>query len=148
MKRPINENFEDYRREFWKGLTLRQTLHAAGGVAAGVAAYCIAVFLFGIPSDGGVWIALPAGLPIIVPGFVRIRGMSLWEWAGRMRSIRGASYTYKCEFLLAGEETREAENRKPDDRKKKPDAAGDRKKAYFEPPEAALVSEVMEDAAG
>ena len=84
MKITINENFENYRREFWKGLTLRQTLHAAGGVAAGIIAYCIAAFLFGVPSDAAVWIALPASLPVIVPGFVRIQGMSVAEWARRM----------------------------------------------------------------
>ena len=136
MKITINENFENYRREFWKGLTLRQTLHAAGGVAAGILAYCIAAFLFGVPSDAAVWIALPASLPVIVPGFVRIQGMSVAEWARRMMKVRGASYTYKCEFLLEEEEARGV--KKSEDVKKKANAAG-REKVFFEPAESVSV---------
>ena len=136
MKITINENFENYRREFWKGLTLRQTLHAAGGVAVGIIAYCIAAFLLGVPSDAAVWIALPASLPIIVPGFVRIQGMSIAEWARRMRNVRGASYTYKCEFLLEEEEARRA--KKTDSVKEKADASG-RAKVFFEPAESVSV---------
>lgn len=145
MKITINENFETYRREFWKGLTLRQTLHAAGGVAAGIIAYCIACFLFGVPSDAAVWIALPASLPIIVPGFVRIQGMSIAEWARRMMNVRGASYTYKCEFLLAEEETRR--DKKSEDVKEKKNASAGREKVFFEPAEGVSVSDVLWDAA-
>ena len=145
MKITINENFENYRREFWKGLTLRQTLHAVGGVAAGVIAYCVAYFLFGVPSDAAVWIALPASLPIIVPGFVRIQGMSIAEWARRMRNVRGASYTYKCEFLLEEEETRD--NKKPDNGKEKANAAARLEKVFFERAEGVSVLDVLWDAA-
>ena len=70
--------------------------------------------------------------------------MSIAEWARRMRNVRGASYTYKCEFLLEEEETRR--NKKPDHVKEKANAAG-REKAYFERAEGVSVFELPGDAA-
>ena len=58
MNISINENFEQYRREFWKGLTLKQTLYAAAGVAVGISSYCVTTFALGIPLEVSTWIAL------------------------------------------------------------------------------------------
>ena len=138
MNISINENFEQYRREFWKGLTLKQTLYAAAGVAVGFSSYCVTTFALGIPLEVSTWIALLASLPVILIGFVQVQGMPLLTWMRRMANVRGSTYTYKCDFLLAEAEEREERTRKAnakgrnEDRKEK----GRRERACFLSPDS------------
>lgn len=75
MQTPINQDFDKYRDDFFKGLSKRETLW--GALAFIVGATCIALmFLYlHIPIELAVFLSLPFMAPIALNGFYKKNGM-------------------------------------------------------------------------
>ena len=84
----VNENIDEYREDFYKGLTLRQTLFSGGAVAAGAAAFLFLHIVIGLPQSIALYAALPAVFPIAAAGFLKIHGMTLTQYLKARRNVR------------------------------------------------------------
>ena len=84
----VNENIDEYREDFYKGLTLRQTLFSGGAVAAGAAAFMFLHIVIGLPQSIALYAALPAVFPSAAAGFLKIHGMTLTQYLKARRNVR------------------------------------------------------------
>lgn len=76
MQIPVNKNIDEYKDDFYKGLTLKQTFISVLTVAVGTGAF---LFFFGvchIPQEAAIYLALPVAFPVAASGFLKIYGMS------------------------------------------------------------------------
>lgn len=75
MNIPINRNIDEFRDDFYKGLSFRQTCFSVLTVGAGGAAFVFTKVILGIPQMIAVYITIAAAAPWAVWGFIKIRGM-------------------------------------------------------------------------
>ncbi len=109
----VNENIDEYREDFYKGLTLRQTLFSGGAVAAGAAVFLFLNIVIGLPQSIALYAALPAVFPIAAAGFLKIHGMTLAQYLKARRSVREYPvYYYKPALIEMMEKETEAEEKK------------------------------------
>ena len=96
MKIMVNDNIDEYKDDFYKGLTFRQTLFAGLAVMAGAAAFLIMHIFFGLPQSVALYAALPVVFPIAAAGFLKIHGMTLLEYLKARKAVRECpGYDYK-----------------------------------------------------
>ena len=102
----VNENIDEYREDFYKGLTLRQTLFAGSAVAVGAAAYLFLNIMIGLPQTAALYAALPVVFPIAAAGFLKIHGMTLSQYLkARKRVKENPVYYFKPQLMKLMEET-------------------------------------------
>ena len=88
----VNTDFlNEYRDEFWKGLTLTEVISILIGavIAGGIVAFLH--FSTGLPFDTAIYAAMPFAIPPIVTGF--------YKYQGYMRPtdlLKAAAETQKC----------------------------------------------------
>ena len=100
MKITVNENIDEFKDDFYKGLTLWQTVFAAFAVAAGAAAFLIMNLFFGLPQSVALYAALPVVFPIAAAGFLKIHDMSLLEYLKARKEVRDQpEYHYRPAML-------------------------------------------------
>ena len=102
---PVNQNIDEYKDDFYKGLTLRQSVISLVTVAVGVLVYLTLTGLFHLPQTLALYMTLPVVFPIAAYGFLKIHGMNIAEYlrkssAGKERS----SYSFIPQMLLYGTE--------------------------------------------
>ena len=87
MNTPINEDFDKYKDDFWKGLTLRETLW--GGIALVVGASLMLFFTFYLKWDAFIStiIMMPFVTLIGFNGFYNKNGMTLREYLKRKKKL-------------------------------------------------------------
>ncbi len=87
MNTPINKDFDKYKDDFFKGLTLRETLWAAGALAVGFV--CMLLFIYYLKWN--TYIATLATMPFVMligfNGFFNKNGMTLYQYAGKKIKI-------------------------------------------------------------
>lgn len=76
MQIPINKNIDEYKDDFFKGLSLQQTAMCAAAVITGTAAFLAANLVLALPQSVSLYAALPFALPFAAAGFLKIHGMS------------------------------------------------------------------------
>lgn len=110
MQIPVNKNLDEYKDDFYKGLTLRQTVLSILTVIAGTGAFLLFHSVCGISQTVSLYLAFPAVLPFAASGFLKIHGMSLQEYFKRKRSVTEQPlYRYEPVLLEAGNNSDMAE---------------------------------------
>lgn len=100
MQIPVNKNLDEYKDDFYKGLTLRQTVLSILTVAAGTGAFLVFHSVCGFSQTVSLYLAFPAALPFAASGFLKIHGMSMQEYFKRKRSVTGQMlYRYEPALL-------------------------------------------------
>lgn len=136
MMIPVNQDIDSYKDDFFKGLTMRQTLFAVAAVV--VSGGLLAFFLIYLKLNASVamYLTLPVAFPIIAVGFIKIHGIPLGEYLKRKKKVQQqSSFFYQPEMvfwanqgMLPKEETEEmsgGKNRNQNNGK-------ERKKFYLE----------------
>ena len=82
---PVNQNIDEYKDDFYKGLTLRQSVISLVTVAVGVLVYL--------------------ALTIAAYGFLKIHGMNIAEYLRKSSAVKErSSYSFIPQMLLYGTE--------------------------------------------
>ncbi len=101
----VNKNIDQYKDDFFKGLTFRQTMISAGAVICGACMFLLLYMGVGLPQSVSLYLTLPVVFPIAAAGFLRIHGMSLIEYMRRRRKVReNPIYLYHPVMLQLAEE--------------------------------------------
>lgn len=101
MQIPVNKNLDEYKDDFYKGLTLRQTVLSILTVIAGTGVFLLLHSVCGISQTLSLYLAFPAALPFAASGFLKIHGMSLQEYFKRKHSVAEQPlYRYEPVFLV------------------------------------------------
>lgn len=110
MTIPINKNIDEYKDDFFKGLTMRQCIYSVLTLAAGTGAYFFTSSILGLPQMLAVYLTMAAALPPAGIGFARIKGMPVMEYFRKKReTARHAVLFYamdETEFLPEPEKKR------------------------------------------
>lgn len=80
MNIPINRNIDEFKDDFFKGLTFRQTCFSAITLFSGTAGFVIVNVAFGIPQAISIYVTIMCAAPWAVWGFIRIKGMSAKDY--------------------------------------------------------------------
>ncbi len=101
MNKPINEDFDKYKEDFWKGLSMRETLW--GGVALIVGASLMLFFILYLKWNTYVatGIMMPFVILIGLNGFFNKNGMTLLVYLKRKIKI-----IFGKPLVLKGEDVR------------------------------------------
>lgn len=83
MKIPVNKNIDEYKDDFFKGLTLRQTVAAASTLVVGIGGFFLVHLLFGIPQSISLYIVMPLAFAVGASGFLEIHGMSPYQYISK-----------------------------------------------------------------
>lgn len=99
MNKPINQDIENYKDDFWKGLSLRECMYGAYALIAGTVVIGGAYYLLGIPLIAAIYLAIPVVFPLGLTGFWKSKnGMTLPNYIKRLIEIRFAQpYVYKSQ---------------------------------------------------
>ncbi len=96
MQIPVNKDLDDYKEDFFKGLTLRQTVMAALTVAAGIGAFVLFYFVVRLPQTIALYLIFPFAVPVALAGFMKIDGKTPYEYLKmRLRVTSNPVYTFK-----------------------------------------------------
>lgn len=100
MQIPVNKNIDEYKDDFYKGLTLRQTLLAILTVAVGTIAFLFFNIVLNIAQSISLYLALPFAFPIAASGFLKIGGMPPLQYIrNRKRVIQAPLFLYRPGIL-------------------------------------------------
>ena len=101
MMIPVNQDIDSYKDDFFKGLTMRQTLFAVAAVV--VSGGLLAFFLIYLKLNASVamYLTLPVAIPIIAVVFIRIHGIPLGEYLKRKKKVeQQSSFFYQPEMVF------------------------------------------------
>ena len=104
---PVNQNIDDYKDDFYKGLTLRQSVISLITVAVGALVYLALTGLLHLPQSLSLYMTLPVVFPIAAYGFLKIHGMNIAEYVRKRGAVKEhSSYSFIPQMLVesAGEE--------------------------------------------
>ena len=142
MMIPVNQDIDSYKDDFFKGLTMRQTLFAVAAVV--VSGGLLAFFLLYLKLNASVamYLTLPVAFPIIAVGFIKIHGIPLGEYLKRKKKVQQqSSFFYQPEMVFWSNQgmlpKKEAENM-PGRKKEKQNSVKELKKLYLETEETVL----------
>lgn len=119
MMVPVNQNIDEYKDDFFKGLTMRQTMYAIAAVA--VSGGLMTFFLLYLKMNASVamYITLPIVFPIIAVGFIKIHGMNFRDYMKEKRKVRQRPvFFYEPELVYqinSGKLVSESDDIIPDD---------------------------------
>lgn len=136
MMIPVNQDIDSYKDDFFKGLTMRQTLFAVAAVV--VSGGLLAFFLIYLKLNASVsmYLTLPVAFPIIAVGFIKIHGIPLGEYLKRKKKVQQqSSFFYQPEMVFwsnQGMLPKEAAEDMPDRKNQNQDDGRERKKFYLE----------------
>lgn len=118
MEIDVNKNIEEYRDDFFHGLSKKQTLTAAVTITLGSAIILGLTYGAGLPLMSAAYIAIPFSVPVALLGFMRINGMTLPVYLKRMMLVRKSKpYIYEAEEALYIIEEPKKEMEKPKQKK-------------------------------
>lgn len=87
MNTPINEDFDKYKNDFWKGLTFRETMWGAAAVAVGFATMLFFVLYLQWDAMISTFLMMPVVSLIGFNGFYNKNGMMLAQYIRRKWNI-------------------------------------------------------------
>lgn len=105
MQIPVNKNLDEYKDDFYKGLTLKQTVLSVLTVAVGTGVFLLLHSICGMGQTAALYLAILAALPFAASGFLKVHGMSLPEYFRRKREVTGqVIYRFEPELIGVQEE--------------------------------------------
>ncbi|MCD7884276.1 MAG: PrgI family protein [Lachnospiraceae bacterium] len=87
MQIPVNKDIDDYKDDFFKGMTLRQTTMCVLTLAVGIGCYFLCNSVLGLPQTVSLYLVFPVALPFAAAGFLKIDGMPPLEYLKRRREV-------------------------------------------------------------
>lgn len=94
MQRRINKDIDAYKGDFFKGLTMRETICGGIAIAVGTAVICAATFA-GIPTTLATLGVLFISGPILLIGFYQNNGMSFIKFVSCLLRLQSSpAYKY------------------------------------------------------
>lgn len=84
----IDENYDEMKEEFFKGLTFRQAVYAAATVCCGAAVYAFFTLFVHLPNMLTLYLTVLLALPVGANGFMSIYGMTILEFLKRYRAVK------------------------------------------------------------
>lgn len=98
MQTPINQDFDRYRDDFFKGLSKRETLWGALAFIVGVALIGVFFFKLHIPVQIAVFLALPIMALLGINGFYQRNGLSFIQIIGLKLKVKNSKVlVLKCD---------------------------------------------------
>ena len=98
---PVNQNIDDYKDDFYKGLTLRQSVISLITVAVGVCVYLVLTGLLRLPQSLSLYMTLPVVFPIAAYGFLKIHGMNVAEYIRKSGAVKErSSFAFIPQMLM------------------------------------------------
>ena len=88
MMVPVNQNIDSYKDDFFKGLTMRQTLFAVAAVVVSGGLLTFFLLYLKMNASLAMYLTLPFTFPIIAAGFVRIHGIGLSDYLKRKKKVQ------------------------------------------------------------
>ena len=143
---PVNQDIDSYKDDFFKGLTMRQTLFAVAAVVVSGGLLAFFLIYLKLNASASMYLTLPVAFPIIAVGFIKIHGIPLGEYLKRKKKVeQQSSFFYQPEMvfwvsqgILPKEAADETANRK---NIQKENVGKERKKFYLETEETVLGEE-------
>lgn len=94
MRIPVNKNIDNYKDDFFKGLTLKQTLYAALTLATGVGVFAILNMALHLEATVSIYLSVPFCVPVAALGFLKPHGMSLSEYRKKKKQMKAMPVLY------------------------------------------------------
>ena len=137
MMIPVNQDIDSYKDDFFKGLTMRQTLFAVAAVVVSGGLLAFFLIYLKLNASASMYLTLPVAFPIIAVGFIKIHGIPLGEYLKRKKKVeQQSSFFYQPEMvfwtnqgILPKEAADETANKKNIDNE---NGGKERKKFYLE----------------
>lgn len=86
MQIPVNKNIDFYKDDFWKGLTLSQTVSCILTLCAGTGTFLFLSGPLGVPETAALYLTFPVAFPFAATGFLKIGGMGIGEYLKKRRA--------------------------------------------------------------
>lgn len=83
----VNKNVDEYRDDFWKGLSLAQTGILLLALLAGVGGFLLGYYVLLLPVNVSLYCAFPTAFPVAAM-LLRHHGMSPLEWVQKKRKLK------------------------------------------------------------
>lgn len=87
MQTPINQDFDEYRDDFLKGFTKKETIWAAAGLICGMILMFVFMFVLRLNSLIAMFVTTPVTAGLCLNGFYTKHGMTLGEIIKRKKNI-------------------------------------------------------------
>lgn len=98
MQTPINQDIDKYKDDFFKGLTMKETMWGAGGFMVGAVLIGLQYFLLHIPVTIAVFFALPFIAILCINGFFQKNGMSFIQLTLlKIKISKSPTLVYRCD---------------------------------------------------
>lgn len=94
MQIPVNKNIDNYKDDFFKGLTMKQTLFAGLTLAVGVGIFAILNLVLHLDATLSIYLSVPFCIPVAAIGFLRPHGMSLNEYRIKKKEMKAMPVLY------------------------------------------------------
>ena len=104
MQIPVNRDLDSFKDDFFKGLTLKHTAVSILSVGAGTGLFLFARYVLKMDQAASFYLSLPVILPIAASGFLRIHGMTPFEYLKKRRSVTQKDAYFFIPEALAGDE--------------------------------------------
>ncbi len=88
MQIETNKNIDDYKDDFFKGLTLQQTVAAVAVLISAGGSFAVFYMVLGLPMSISIYAALPFSLPFAAAGFLKIHGISPYVYMKKKRAVQ------------------------------------------------------------
>lgn len=94
MNTPINQDFDAYKEDFYKGLSKRETKYGAMAFFSGIVIMLLMMFVLHVNSLLATFVSMPIITLLGMNGFYTKNGMSFTELVKRKMELRkGIDYT-------------------------------------------------------
>lgn len=128
MNTPINQDFDKYKEDFYKGLSKRETKYGAMALFSGILIMFLIMFVLHVNSLLATFVSMPIITLLGMNGFYTKNGMSFTELVKRKMELRkGIDYTisevsvrdYRIRQMEEELRTQRAEEKKDKEKDKK-----------------------------
>jgi len=128
MNTPINQDFDKYKEDFYKGLSKRETKYGAMALFSGILIMFLMMFVLHVNSLLATFVSMPIITLLGMNGFYTKNGMSFTELVKRKMELRkGIDYTisevsvrdYRIRQMEEELRTQRAEEKKDKEKDKK-----------------------------
>ncbi len=87
MQTPVNKNIDTYKDDFFKGMSLKQTVLCAVTLFAGVGSFFFFHLVLNMPQTLSLYLVFPVALPFALLGFAKPDNTSLFTYLKRRHEV-------------------------------------------------------------
>jgi len=132
MMVPVNQNIDSYKDDFFKGLTMRQTLFAVAAVVVSGGLLTFFLLYLKMNASLAMYLTLPFTFPIIAAGFVRIHGIGLSDYLKRKKKVQNQpSFFYQPEMIFWSNQGLISPDEEPGEQVNRKEEAGKSLKKFY-----------------